>query len=89
MSNFNKTDLIANVTAATGTSKQTVQAVIDAALKEISEKADAGMTVRLAQFGTFQVKESAARQGRNPRTGETVEIPAKRRLAFKASKSHA
>ena len=60
--------------------------VLDEALGEIRRAVDGGETVALRGFGTFRLSERSARKGRNPRTGEEIDIPASRSLAFKASK---
>ncbi|TXN73942.1 integration host factor subunit beta [Methylobacterium sp. WL8] len=62
------------------------QAVVDAILACISDALAAGDRVEIRGFGSFTVKEQRARQGRNPRTGARVEVPAKAALAFKAGK---
>jgi len=60
---------------------------IDALIETIRERTDAGDTIRILGFGSFCVKSRRARTGRNPRTGETVEIAETRRLHFKASRA--
>jgi nucleoid DNA-binding protein len=60
--------------------------VLDEALVEIRRAVDGGESVALRGFGTFRISERSARKGRNPRTGEELDIPASRSLAFKASK---
>jgi nucleoid DNA-binding protein len=60
--------------------------VLDEALAEIRRTVDGGETVALRGFGTFRISERSARKGRNPQTGEEIDIPASRSLAFKASK---
>jgi DNA-binding protein HU-beta len=66
--------------------KDGVRKVLDAALGAVAEAAKAGQAVMLSGFGQFKVRDRAARQGRNPATGETIEIPASRKLAFTAAK---
>lgn len=59
----------------------------DNLVKALGDAAKAGKEIRLTNFGSFQVKETAARTGRNPKTNEPVNIPAGRKLRFKASKN--
>lgn len=87
MTTISKTDLIKTVSGKTGYSAQGTGQIIDAFLAEISELTAAGHSVALHKFGKFVQRERAARVGRNPRTGEAVEIAAHKTLAFKASKS--
>lgn len=68
-------------------SKSQAGEVIDFVLGQITNALRRGETVRFREFGVFQIKETAARQGRNIQTGELNAIPAKRRVAFKPSKS--
>lgn len=86
MANYTKTALVKDVAEQLGTTTASVARVLDAALAQIGAKAEAGENVMLTGFGSFKIKESAARTGRNPQTGEPLEIPASRRLTFKASK---
>ena len=64
-----------------------VEAIVETILSEMSEALVKGDRIELRGFGAFSVKERAARIGRNPRTGESVEVAAKRLPAFKAGKS--
>lgn len=86
MTMFNKTDLVKRVAEALAVPKSSVAGVIDLALGEIIVAAAQGDGYRLAGFGTFAPKTKAARTGRNPRTGEAVEIPARTALTFKPAK---
>jgi nucleoid DNA-binding protein len=81
-----KTELVEKVAQGTGLSKADVGRVLDEALSEIRRAVDEGETVALRGFGTFRISERSARKGRNPQTGEEIDIPASRSLAFKASK---
>ncbi len=81
-----KTELIETVAQRTGLSKSDVGKVIEETLAEIRLTVDGGETVALRGFGTFRISERAARKGRNPQTGEPIDIAASRSLAFKASK---
>ena len=87
MSNYNKSDLVNDVAEATGNGRADVDVVINATLAAIKAAADGGRTVRLPGFGKFETKDRAARQGRNPATGEAIEIAASRAFVFKASKA--
>ena len=81
-----KTELVEKVAQGTGLSKADVGRVLDEAFSEIRRAVDGGETVALRGFGTFRISERSARKGRNPQTGEEIDIPASRNLAFKASK---
>jgi nucleoid DNA-binding protein len=81
-----KSELVGTVAERTGLSKADVGRVLDEALAEIRRTVDGGETVALRGFGTFRISERSARKGRNPQTGEEIDIPASRFLAFKASK---
>ena len=84
---MNKTDLINVVSAETKISKKDTEVVITAALEAIAESLKSGDKVQLIGFGTFEVKDAAAKTGRNPKTGETIEIPACKKPSFSAAKS--
>lgn len=84
---MNKTDLIERLAARCGLSRNETATVLDALLETITETLRQGEDVTLTGFGTFHVKQRAARTGRNPRTGESVAIAASRVPAFKAGKS--
>jgi len=82
----NKNDLIAAVAASAGMSKadatQAVESVFDTVTKALSD----GGEVRLVGFGTFSVSTRKASTGRNPRTGEPIQIPSTKQPKFKAGK---
>ena len=84
---MNKTDLINVVAAETEVSKKTVEAVVAATFESIVNALKEGDKVQLIGFGTFEVKDVAAREGRNPATGETIKIEASKKPAFTASKA--
>ena len=84
---MNKTELIATVEKQAGVSKQQAERVINATLGAISASLAQGEKVQLSGFGIFEVKDREARMGRNPRTLETIEIPATRLPVFKPSKA--
>ena len=84
---MNKTELVNVVAAEAAVSKKDAEAVVAATLNAIAEALKAGDKVQLLGFGTFEVKEVAAREGRNPKTGETIEIAACKKPAFSAAKA--
>jgi len=84
---MNKTELIDAVAGAADLSKASAARAVDAVTDAILAALAKGDNVALAGFGTFAVKERAARQGRNPRTGETIDIAASRSVGFKAGKA--
>jgi nucleoid DNA-binding protein len=82
---MNKAQLIERVAEKTCTKKEAQQAV-EATLEAIKWSLKKKESVTIAGFGTFKVKERKARTGRNPKTGETIQIPAKKTIGFRASK---
>lgn len=87
MSNtIGKQDLARRIADVTGVSGKAAAAAIDALTAEITAATQDGKTVTIPGFGRFKLKTRAARQGRNPRTGEAVEVPESRALTFKAAK---
>lgn len=82
---MNKKQLVEQVAAATTTDQLPAAAAVDAVLAAITAALAAGEQVTLPAFGTFEVRERAARTGRNPQTGETMEIAASRQPAFRAA----
>ena len=84
---MNKTELIAAVAEKTGMSKKDTEAVIAATLGTITAALHEEEKVQLMGFGSFEVKKKAAHMGRNPRTGETMEIAASKNPTFKAGKA--
>lgn len=89
MTNYSKTDLAQAVAATCGVSKKQADEILTATLAVIREETRSGKTVNLPGFGKFAEKLRPAREGRNPRTGETVQIAESRTLSFKASKAKA
>lgn len=83
---MNKTDLIDAVAEDTGLSKADASRAVDAVFDSVAGALKKGDKVSLVGFGTFLVRERAARQGRNPKTGETITIAAGKSPAFKAGK---
>ena len=84
---MNKAELIAAVAETAGLSKKDSEKAVNATFDTITAALEAGEKVSLVGFGAFDVKERAARMGRNPRTKEEVEIPASRVPQFKAGKA--
>ena len=84
---MNKSDFIKAITDKTDLSKTSATEVLDVVLETVTNSLQDGESVTLPGFGTFTVKERAARTGRNPRTGEVIEIAAARVPSFKAGKS--
>jgi len=83
----NKTELIDAVAESADLSKIAAGKAVDALISNITEALKKGETVALVGFGTFLVRDRAERAGRNPRTGETITIPAAKNPAFKAGKA--
>lgn len=84
---MNKNDLVATVASSTGLSKADAAKAVDSVFASITDALKKGSDVRLVGFGTFSVASRAATQGRNPRTGETITIPASKQPKFKAGKA--
>lgn len=84
---MNKAELISTVSVKTGFSKKDSEKAINALFETITDSLEAGEKVQLVGFGVFDVKERAARIGRNPKTKEEIEIPASRVPFFKAGKA--
>ena len=84
---MNKTELIAAVATQAGISRKDAEAAVKAFIDSVSAELKKGGKVQLVGLGTFEVSERAARQGRNPQTGETIEIAASRTPRFKAGKA--
>jgi DNA-binding protein HU-beta len=82
----NKNDLVAHVADLAGLSKSDASKAVDSVFDGILSSLKKGDEVRLVGFGTFAIAERAASEGRNPRTGEKISIPASRQPKFKAGK---
>jgi len=82
---MNKAQLIEAVAANTATKKE-AQMAVETIWETIKSSLKKKEDVAISGFGTFRVKQTKARTGRNPKTGETIQIPAKRKVAFRASK---
>ncbi|MGE5768165.1 MAG: HU family DNA-binding protein [Bacteroidota bacterium] len=83
---MNKNDLVAVVADKTGLSKADATKSVDCVFDAITDSLKTGEEVRLVGFGTFTVSKRAASEGRNPRTGERIQIPASKQPKFKAGK---
>lgn len=81
---MNKTELVAAVATKAELSKKDAEAAVKAVVDSITEALADGEKVALVGFGTFDVKTRAARTGKNPRTGEVIEIPEAKVPSFKA-----
>lgn len=84
---MNKRELVEAVAGGTGMSRSAVAEALDAVLEAVAASLAAGEPVSVPGFGTFDVRERGARTGRNPRTGEAIEIAASRAPAFRAGKA--
>jgi DNA-binding protein HU-beta len=82
----NKEELVNAVATKTKLSKKDTEATVNAMVQSVSDALAKGDKVTLVGFGTFQVRERAAREGRNPRTGGVLKIPARKAPAFAAGK---
>jgi len=83
----NKTELVANVAEKAGLSKKDAEKALGAVIESVEEALVEGDKVQLIGFGTFEVKDRAARTGRNPQTGKEIKIAASRNPVFKAGKA--
>lgn len=84
---MNKAELIDAVASSADLSKADATRAVDAVVDNITESLRKGDSVTLVGFGTFEVRERSARTGRNPQTGETIQIKASKAPAFKAGKA--
>lgn len=84
---MNKTELVASVAEKAGLAKKDAEKAVNALFASIEEALVAGDKVQLIGFGTFEVRHRAARKGRNPQTGDEIEIPASEVPAFKPGKA--
>jgi len=84
---LNKTELIAKVAEMAELTKKDATKAVDAIFESISEALKEGDKVQLIGFGNFEVRERSARKGRNPQTGEEIEIAASKVPAFKPGKA--
>ncbi|MDK2823043.1 MAG: DNA-binding protein HU-beta [Clostridia bacterium] len=84
---MNKTELISSVAEKSELTKKDAEKAVNALFASIEEALSRGEKVQLVGFGTFEVRDRKARTGRNPQTGEEIQIPAAKVPAFKAGKS--
>ena len=84
---MNKTELVAAMADQAGLSKKDAEKALKAFIDTVTEELKNGGKVQLVGFGTFEVAERAERQGRNPKTGEAITIPASKSPKFKAGKA--
>jgi DNA-binding protein HU-beta len=83
----NKTELVTNVAEKAGLTKKDAEKAVNALFASVEEALVDGGKVQLIGFGTFEVKERAARTGRNPQTGKEIQIAASKNPSFKAGKA--
>jgi DNA-binding protein HU-beta len=84
---LNKTEMISEIAGKVGTTKKDAEKVVNAFFDTVEGILKSGGKVQLIGFGTFEVRERQARKGRNPRTGDEINIPATKVPAFKAGKA--
>ena len=84
---MNKTELVAAMADQAGLSKKDAEKALKAFIEVVTEELKKGEKIQLVGFGTFEVAERAARDGRNPQTGEVMPIPASKAPKFKAGKA--
>ena len=84
---MNKTELVAAIAEKTGLTKKDAEGAVKAFTDTVAEQLKAGDKIQLVGFGTFEVAERAARTGKNPQTGEAINIPASKAPKFKAGKA--
>lgn len=83
----NKAQLVNDVAAATGLTKKSATEAVDAVFDSVQKSLAKDDKVQLIGFGNFEVRSRAARKGRNPQTGQEIEIPASKVPAFKPGKA--
>jgi DNA-binding protein HU-beta len=81
-----KADLVAQVAEKAGLTKRDASAAVDALVEALSDALRSGARVHIYGFGVFEVVRRAAKVGRNPRTGQRVDVPARRAVRFRASR---
>lgn len=84
---MNNSELAERIADANSLNKADVRKIVDAVFAAIADAAAAGDEVAINGFGKFKIKESAAREGRNPSTGETIQIAASKKLGFSPAKA--
>lgn len=73
---MNRNQLVSNIAEKSGLTKKDVETVVTGVIEEITSALQEGDKVQFVGFGTFETRERASRSGRNPQTGETIQIPA-------------
>ncbi len=84
---MNKTELVGAIAEETGVAKKDTEAVIKEFFSQVTNELGKGEKIQIIGFGTFEVRDRSARKGKNPRTGEELDIPAQKIPAFKAGKA--
>ncbi|MCL2513968.1 MAG: HU family DNA-binding protein [Oscillospiraceae bacterium] len=84
---MNKTELVNAIAAKEGLTKKAAEDAVNAFTAAVTEALAAGESVQLVGFGSFEVRDRAAKQARNPRTGEAISVPASKAPVFKAGKA--
>lgn len=84
---MNKGEFISAVASNAGVTKEMASKCYEGMVDTIKEALANGEKIALVGFGNFEVKETAAREGKNPATGETIQIPAGKKVSFKAGKA--
>lgn len=84
---MNKNEFVTAIADKSGLTKKDAEAALNAYTEVVTDALKAGDSVQLIGFGTFEVRERAARQGHNPHTGEAIEIAAAKAPAFKPGKA--
>ena len=84
---MNKNELVASVAEKAGLTKKDAEKAANAFVETVQQSLVEGNKIQMIGFGTFEVKERAARTGRNPRTNEEIQIPASKNPVFKAGKA--
>ena len=84
---MNKAELVAARAAKTGETKKNAEEFVNAFLEVVTSELKKGEKVQVVGFGTFEIRERAARKGRNPQTKEEIRIPASKAPVFKAGKA--
>ncbi|MCR4368177.1 HU family DNA-binding protein [Bacillus velezensis] len=84
---MNKTEFVGEVAEKLGVTKKEAAPKVEAVFKVIIEALTKGESIKIPGVGTFEVRERAARKGRNPQSGEEIDIPATKAPAFKAAKA--
>ncbi len=87
MADMTKTDVVEEIAERTQLTKADSERALEAFLGTISTALSRGQSVQVTGFGTFEVRDRAARKARNPQTGEEIDVPARRVPAFRAGKS--